>query len=91
MPLVEMTKLLRHARENGYAVGYFEAWNLESLLAVRDAAERTRSPVIIGFNGKFLGNRARRLREDVGVYGGPGQGGCRALPCPDVPHPQRGG
>jgi ketose-bisphosphate aldolase len=63
-----MTKLLAHARENRYAVGYFESWNLESLLAVKDAAERTGSPVIIGFNGKFLGNRARRVREDVRSY-----------------------
>jgi ketose-bisphosphate aldolase len=73
MALVEMTGLLRHARENGYAVGYFEAWNLESLLAVRDAAESAGSPVIIGFNGKFLGNRARRLREDIFVYGSLGR------------------
>ena len=26
-------------RRGGYAVGYFESWNLESLLAVADAAE----------------------------------------------------
>jgi ketose-bisphosphate aldolase len=73
MPLVEMPRLLQHARENSYAVGYFEAWNLESLLAVRDAAERSASPVIIGFNGKFLGNRARRRPEDVFVYGSLGR------------------
>jgi fructose-bisphosphate aldolase class II len=69
MPLVPMTKLLAHARENRYAVGYFESWNLESLLAVKDAAEKADSPVIIGFNGRFLGNQARRVREDVRVYG----------------------
>lgn len=73
MPLVEMPRLLCHARENGYAVGYFEAWNLESLLAVREAAERSASPVIIGFNGKFLGNPARRVAEDVFVYGSLGR------------------
>jgi len=69
MPLVSMTTLLQHAMRHGYAVGYFEAWNLESLLAVKEAAERCRSPVIIGFNGKFLGNPARRIREDAMVYG----------------------
>ncbi len=69
MPLMSMTRLLHHAVENHYAVGYFEAWNLESLLAVKDAAEQIGSPVIIGFNGKFLGNRTRRLPEDIRVYG----------------------
>jgi len=38
----------------GYAVGYFESWNLESLQGTIDAAEATRSPIIIGFNGDFL-------------------------------------
>jgi ketose-bisphosphate aldolase len=64
-----MTVLLRHAVEHGYAVGYFESWNLESLLAVKDAAEEARSPVIIGFNGGFLGNKNRRQVENIHVYG----------------------
>ncbi len=64
-----MTVLLRHARERGYAVGYFESWNLESLLAVKDAAEEARSPVIIGFNGGFLGNRKRKHAENIHIYG----------------------
>ena len=38
MPLTPVRDLLRHAEEHRYAVGYFEAWNLESLLAVKDAA-----------------------------------------------------
>ena len=64
-----MSVLLRHAREHGYAVGYFESWNLESLLAVKDAAEDARSPVIIGFNGGFLGNKNRARAENIHVYG----------------------
>jgi len=72
MPLVSMIELLRHAAMHQYAVGYFEAWNLESLLAVKDAAEQTHSPVVIGFNGKFLGNRFRRIPEDVLIYGAMG-------------------
>jgi ketose-bisphosphate aldolase len=64
-----MTVLLRHALEHGYAVGYFESWNLESLLAVKDAAETARSPVIIGFNGGFLGNKNRRRVENIHLYG----------------------
>ena len=55
--------------ENKYAVGYFESWNLESLLAVVDAAEKTRSPVIIGFNGTFLGNDERNVAENIYHYG----------------------
>jgi ketose-bisphosphate aldolase len=73
MPLVDMKTILAHARANGYAAGYFESWNLESLLAVKDAAESTGSPVIIGFNGKFLGNKARRVKENIHVYGALGR------------------
>jgi len=73
LPLVSLTSLLRHALENGYAVGYFEAWNLESLLAVKDAAEQAESPVIIGFNGKFLGNKHRRVMENINHYGSLGR------------------
>ncbi len=68
-----MTSLLRHALDRGYAVGYFEAWNLESLLAVKDAAEQAESPVIIGFNGRFLGNRHRRVQENINHYGSLGR------------------
>ncbi len=42
MPLVGFRELMDEAERGGYAVGYFESWNLESLLAVADAAERTR-------------------------------------------------
>ena len=41
-------------RSENYAVGYFESWSLESLQGVVDAAEESRSPVILGFNGAFL-------------------------------------
>jgi len=54
---------LAYALENGYAVGYFESWNLESLQGVIDAAEETRSPMLIGFNGEFL-CRPQRLAAD---------------------------
>jgi ketose-bisphosphate aldolase len=69
MPLIAMNHLLRHALENTYAVGYFESWNLESLLAVVDAAEKTKSPVIIGFNGTFLGHDERHSAENIYHYG----------------------
>jgi ketose-bisphosphate aldolase len=73
MPLVSMSRLLHHARSHQYAVGYFEAWNLESILAVKDAAEEADSPVILGFNGGFLGNDRRRVRENVHHYGALGR------------------
>jgi ketose-bisphosphate aldolase len=69
MPIATMKSLLNHARSHRYAVGYFEAWNLESLLAVADAAERTQSPVIIGFGGMFLGNDKRISQENIRHYG----------------------
>ena len=31
MPLESIENMMRHARQHGYAVGYFESWNLESL------------------------------------------------------------
>ncbi len=37
-----------------YAVGYFEPWNLESLLAILRGAEDARSPVMVGLSGIFL-------------------------------------
>jgi len=37
MPLESVTELMRDAVTNGYAIGYFESWNLESLEGVIDA------------------------------------------------------
>jgi len=51
MPLEPAAELLAHARRHGYAVGYFESWDLASLEGVIDAAEQRRAPVIVGFNG----------------------------------------
>lgn len=66
---IKMSSMLKHARENNYAVGYFEAFNLESLLAVVDAGEKMKSPVIIGFQGGFLGNPKRMIPEKLTHYG----------------------
>ncbi len=38
MPLLPMTELLAHAREQQYGIGYFEAWDSYSLEAVAEAA-----------------------------------------------------
>ena len=51
MPIVPMTELLTCAREGAYGVGYFEAWDIDSLEAVIAAAEAEKAPVIVGFGG----------------------------------------
>jgi len=61
--------MARRARENGYAIGYFESWNLESLYGVVEAAEEARAPVIIGFNGEFLSRSERLGAERLSWYG----------------------
>ena len=47
MALVNMKDLLHHAYSNRYAVGAFEVVSLEFLRAIIEAAENTRSPVIL--------------------------------------------
>ena len=47
MPLVPFKDMMANAERGKYAVGYFESWNLESLLAVADAAEAARSPAVM--------------------------------------------
>jgi fructose/tagatose bisphosphate aldolase len=74
---------MRSAAEGGYAVGYFESWNLESLLAVADAAESTRSPVILGFSGIYLPHPDRRVTDPLAAYAGLGRsvGQGLSVPC----------
>lgn len=50
-----MTRLLRDAQAGGYAIGYFEVWNLESTRALVEVAEEERAPLIVGFNGGLIG------------------------------------
>jgi ketose-bisphosphate aldolase len=73
MALVSMKRLMDHALSNKYAVGYFEAWNMDSILAVVDAAEKTSSPVIIGFGGQFIGSGKRSVKENIYHYGALGK------------------
>jgi len=49
--LVPFKELLADALNGGYAVGYFEAWDMYSLEAVLAAAEAENAPVILGFGG----------------------------------------
>lgn len=73
---------MQRAQRDHYAVGYFESWNLESLQGVIDAAEETRSPVIIGFNGEFLSDRDGATEDDLTLYA---QMGCTAADRAKVP------
>jgi ketose-bisphosphate aldolase len=59
MPLEAAQELLSHATRHHYAVGYFESWDLASLEGVVDAAEKSRAPIILGFNGEFLAHPER--------------------------------
>jgi len=82
MPLEEIGPMMRRALEEGYAVGYFESWNLESLQGVVDAAEQAHSPVILGFNGAFLSG-PRRAAERLALYGALGRAAAQSalIPC----------
>lgn len=82
MAICSMKRILQHAEKNRYAVGYFEAWDLYSILGVVDAAEEMQSPVIIGFNGGFLGNKQRRKPENIYHYGSLGKAICEQAEVP---------
>ena len=71
MALVPLSQLLRDAEAGGYAVGYFEAWDLYSLEAVAEAAEAEQSPVMLGFGGMMMDQAwlDRFGIEPLGAYG----------------------
>ena len=68
MSKISAIQLFNHAKENKYAVGYFESWNLESTLAVVRAAEALKSPVMIGVCGTYIGEPMRRHKENIALY-----------------------
>ena len=82
MPQVGFRELIDEAERGGYAVGYFESWSLESLLAVADAAERMHAPVILGFSGISLPAPARRVVDPLRVYAEMGLAVVRGLSVP---------
>ncbi len=83
MPIEPVTELLAHARRNHYAVGYFESWDIASLEGVIDAAEQSRAPVIVGFNGDFLARPDRALPARIKWYGALGRAAAESarVPC----------
>lgn len=82
MALVKFNDLMENAERENYAVGYFESWNLESLLAVADAAEVTRSPVLLGFSGIYLTHPERVRRDSISIYAALGLEVCREISVP---------
>ena len=82
MPLEAVGPMIRRAVASGYAIGYFESWNLESMQGVVDAAEQTSSPIILGFNGAFLSS-PRDLPERLQLYAALGRAAAESssVPC----------
>ena len=83
MPLKPISEMIKDAQAGGYAIGYFESWNLESTQGVIDAAEQTSSPVIIGFNGDFLSHSIRTVQERLELYAALGRAAAESssVPC----------
>ncbi|MFV1963968.1 MAG: class II fructose-bisphosphate aldolase [Pirellulaceae bacterium] len=83
MPLSDVRGMVEAARIGGYAIGYFEAWNLESLQGVIDAPEETRSPIIIAFSGDFLSRPERLTAERLSIYAAMGRAAAEeaGVPC----------
>jgi fructose/tagatose bisphosphate aldolase len=69
MSLEPIGQLMAHARRHRYAVGYFESWDVASLEGVIDAAEKSRAPVVVGFNGEFLARAERQPPVRLEWYG----------------------
>lgn len=83
MPIRPAMELISCARTAGHAVGYFESWNIESLQGIIDAAEETRSPVLIGFNGEFMSRKERQATERLRWYAALGLAAAESasVPC----------
>lgn len=79
---VSFSELMKNAEKGNYAVGYFESWNLDSLLAVCDAAEKMSSPVIIGFGGIFLTHKKRVVKDNLNIYATLAKKACQNLSVP---------
>ena len=84
MTIKSVNELLSHAEKEKYAIGYFECWNLESLMAVADAAEATQSPVLLGFSGIYLPHHQRARREHLEVYSALGTEICHEITVPSA-------
>lgn len=82
MTISHFNELMARAESEQYAVGYFESWSLESLMAVADAAEATQSPVLMGFSGIYLNHPKRVRSEGLSVYSAMGLKVCQQTSIP---------
>jgi fructose/tagatose bisphosphate aldolase len=82
MPIAPVKEMLAEAARGRFAVGYFESWNLDSLLAVGDAARSARSPVLLGCSGIFHTHPDRLVSDPLSVHAAMGLEICRSLPVP---------
>ncbi|MGM0595045.1 MAG: ketose-bisphosphate aldolase [Pseudomonadota bacterium] len=75
MPLVNMKDMLDHAYQHGYAVGAFDVVSLDFVTGIMEAAERSRSPVILSlaeshfdyFDFELLMSAVERAAKRAGV------------------------
>lgn len=82
MPLVSFPELMAGAQRGGYAVGYFEPWNLESLLAILRSAEETRAPVMVGFSGIHLPTLLQGEKRNLAAFAQAGRLACESARVP---------
>ncbi len=82
MTEVSFQELMKHAESKNYAIGYFESWSMDSMLAISDAAEKLRSPVIIGFSGLFLTNKNRVVKDPLSIFAKLAKEVCRNICVP---------
>ncbi|WP_425606909.1 class II fructose-bisphosphate aldolase [Chimaeribacter arupi] len=60
MPYIAGDTLIRHAWQQGYAIGAFSAHNAETVLAILEAAEAEQSPVMIQIGQKVINTLGMR-------------------------------
>jgi ketose-bisphosphate aldolase len=82
MTITHFNNLMAYAEREQYAIGYFESWSLESLMAIADAAEATQSPVLMGFSGIYLDHPKRVRSEILSVYSAMGLEVCEQISIP---------
>lgn len=82
MSIVPVQDLLAEAQKNGYAIGYFESWDLDSLLSIASAAESCHSPVMLGFSGIYLHHPDRVTPAPLEIYAAMGLAVCQNLSVP---------
>ena len=82
MPLISFQELMNDAQRGCYAVGYFETWNLDSLMAVADAAENLKSPVVLGLSGDDVARLSKGGSDCFANYAAICLDVCRRLTVP---------